>query len=66
MSSLVQIGQVAPQRSLLEMIQQLADQEHQMLIEARQKALHAATSTRRRRDSRSPKVQDKARTRTCA
>jgi hypothetical protein len=50
MSSLIQIGQIAPQRSLLEMIQQLADQEHQMLLEARQKALRKAErSTRTRR-----------------
>jgi hypothetical protein len=58
MSSLVQIGQVAPKRSLLEMIQQLAEQEHHMLIEARRKAL--TTSTRPRRASRGPKMKHEA------
>ena len=53
MSSLVQIGQIAPEHSLLEMIQQLADQEHQMLLEARQKALRKAERpTRTRRAAR--------------
>lgn len=61
MSSLVQIGQVAPQRSLLEMIQQLAEQEHHMLIEARRKALRAQGATHRRGDSQRSKRQSNAR-----
>jgi hypothetical protein len=60
MTSLVQIGQVAPKRSLLEMIQQLAEQEHQMLVEARKRALEAPASTRGRRSSRSTKVKREA------